>query len=128
MIAMPVTLTKICASSEPELIVSWKCATNDRNTPTQKTASDCWPQTTSGSNIFHSSPGQSFGTKRVHGDDFLDRLGDVLFEARHVHPGLVGSEVDEAFELGVVVAAGDVEELLDAGHTDPGEAHSGRWL
>ena len=65
MIAMPVTLTKICANSEPELIDSSKCPTNDRNTPTQNTASDCWPQTISGSNIFHSRPGQSFGTKRM---------------------------------------------------------------
>ena len=31
----------------------------------QNTASDCWPQTTSGSNIFHSRPDQSFGTKRI---------------------------------------------------------------
>ena len=41
MIAMPVTLTKICANSEPELSDSSKCPTNDRNTPTQNTASDC---------------------------------------------------------------------------------------
>src|SRR5206468_11121594 len=65
MMAMPVTLTKICANSEPELIDSSKCPTNDRNTPTQNTASDCWPQTTSGSKIFNSRPDQSVGTKRM---------------------------------------------------------------
>ena len=48
MIAMPVTLTKICANSEPELIISSKWPTKDRNTPTQNTASDCWPQTIEG--------------------------------------------------------------------------------
>ena len=41
MIAIPVTLTKICANSEPELIISSKCPTKDRKTPTQNTASDC---------------------------------------------------------------------------------------
>ena len=65
MIAIPVTLTKICANSEPELSISSKCPTKDRNTPTQNTASDCWPQTITGSNTFHSSPGQSFGTNRI---------------------------------------------------------------
>src|SRR3954471_16327806 len=65
MIDIPPTLTKICTSSEPELSDSMKCPTKDRNTPTQNTASDCWPQTTSGSNTLHSSPGQSFGTKRM---------------------------------------------------------------
>ena len=65
MIEMPATLTRICTRTEPELSDSRKCATKDRNTPTQNTASDCWPQTTSGSNTFHSSPGQSFGTKRI---------------------------------------------------------------
>ena len=34
-------------------------------TPTQKTASDCWPHTITGSKTFHSSPGQSFGRKRM---------------------------------------------------------------
>ena len=65
MIAMPAMLTKICANSEPELIDSSKWPTKDRNTPTQNTASDCWPQTITGSNTFHSRPGQSFGTKRI---------------------------------------------------------------
>ena len=40
MIAMPAMLTKICENSEPELNDSMKCPTNDRNTPTQNTASD----------------------------------------------------------------------------------------
>ena len=41
MIAIPVTLTKICANSEPELSIYSKCPTKDRKTPTQNTASDC---------------------------------------------------------------------------------------
>ena len=68
MIAMPVTLTKICANSEPELIISSKWPTNDRNTPTQNTASDCWPQTMSGIEHLPFQAGQSFGTKRMTSD------------------------------------------------------------
>src|SRR3954470_20317138 len=62
MIDIPAKLTKICTSSEPELSDSMKCPTKDRKTPTQNTASDCWPQTTRGSKIRHSRPGQSLGT------------------------------------------------------------------
>ena len=65
MIMMPARLTRICASTEPELSISVKCATKDRNTPTQNTASDCWPQTMAGSKPFHSSAGQVFGMKRT---------------------------------------------------------------
>ena len=63
--AMPAALTTTCARNEPELMISVKWATNDRNTPTQNTASDCWPHFTTGSNTFHSRPGHTFGTKRV---------------------------------------------------------------
>ena len=45
---MPAQLTKICAISEPELIISSKWPTKDRNTPTQNTASDCWPHLMTG--------------------------------------------------------------------------------
>src|SRR5579872_4496002 len=65
MIAMPARLTSTWVRNEPELSVSVKCPTKDRNTPTQNTASDCWPQTIRGSNTFHSSADQSFGTKRI---------------------------------------------------------------
>ena len=78
MIAMPVTLTKICANSEPELIISSKWPTKDRKTPTQNTASDCWPQTMSGSNIFHSRPGQSFGTNRIDQDHDHDEMQEAI--------------------------------------------------
>ncbi len=62
---MPTTLTSTCAVSEPELIVSRKCATKDRKMPTQNTASDCWPHLIIGRNTFHSRPGQSFGRNRT---------------------------------------------------------------
>ena len=65
MIDIPVTLTKTCANSEPELIISSKWPTKDRNTPTQNTASDCWPQTMAGSNPFHYSADQFFGMNRT---------------------------------------------------------------
>src|SRR6201746_363906 len=62
MIVIPEMLTKICAHIEPELSISMKWPTKERNTPTQNTASHCWPHLMTGSQIFHSRPGQSFFT------------------------------------------------------------------
>src|SRR3954452_12206213 len=62
MTAIPDALTKICDHIEPELSISMKWPTNERKTPTQNTASDCWPHLMTGSQILHSRPGQSFFT------------------------------------------------------------------
>jgi hypothetical protein len=65
MIAIPVALTRICVITEPELIISVKWPMNERNTPTQNTASDCSPHLTRGSKIGHFNPCQSLRTNRV---------------------------------------------------------------
>jgi hypothetical protein len=65
MIAMPVALTRICIITEPELMISVKWPMNERNTPTQNTASDCSPHLMRGSNTGNFNPGQSFEMNRV---------------------------------------------------------------
>src|SRR5882762_7942361 len=65
MIVIPATLTNICVIKEPELVINTKWPANERKTPTQNTASDCWPHMMSGLKICHSSPRQSFDTNRV---------------------------------------------------------------
>ena len=65
MIAIPVTLTRTCAVTDPELSVSSKWPMKDRNTPTQNTASDSSPHLISGLNTGHFSHAASFATNRV---------------------------------------------------------------
>ena len=63
--AMPVMLTNICSITDSALMVSTKWPMNDRNTPTQNTASDCSPHLRSGSRTGHLSPCQSSDKNRV---------------------------------------------------------------
>ena len=46
--------------------------------------------------------GKALGAKRLAEDDRVDGLVDDLLEAGHVDAGLLGVEVDEALEVGVV--------------------------
>ena len=64
--------------------------------------------------------------------DLADDVVDDLLEARHVRALLLGPEVDEAVELGVIELLcaewADADDLLDVGHADARErdAHGGR--
>ena len=46
--------------------------------------------------------GQALGAEGLAEDDGVDGLVDDLLEAGHVDAGLLGVEVDEALEVGVV--------------------------
>src|SRR4029077_534746 len=78
---------------------------------------------------------QALGPEGLAEDDVVDGLVDDLFEAGHVDARLLGIEVDEAFEVGVVegfvtgiaavLGAADADDLLDADDADAGEADPG---
>ena len=74
--------------------------------------------------------GEDLGAEGLAEHDLVDRLADVLLEARHVDAGLARLEVDEALEVGVVEVLGavglDPDHLLDPGDADPREADLGR--
>jgi RNA polymerase primary sigma factor len=74
--------------------------------------------------------GERLRLERLAHHDLVDRLVHDFLEARHVHAGLPGIQVDEAFELCVVellVAADrDAHDLLQSGDADARETDSGR--
>ncbi len=79
--------------------------------------------------------GKALGPERFAEDDGVDRLVDDLLEPGHVDAGLLGVEVDEALEVGVVegfvagrtavLRPADSDDLLDADDADAGEADPG---
>src|SRR5271170_3984587 len=60
---MPNTLIAVCSSGPPEDSAMMNWPAKARNTPRQKTSSECWPQTMAGQRIADFRPGQWRGTK-----------------------------------------------------------------
>ena len=64
--------------------------------------------------------GEVLDRERVADHDRLDRLGEQLGEARHVHALLGGVEIDRALDVGVVerlvAAVADPDDLVQPGH------------
>src|SRR5215471_18738855 len=62
---MPNRLMAACKNGPPEDSAITNCPANAKNTPRQKTSSECWPQTIAGPRNGDFKAGQCRGTKRM---------------------------------------------------------------